>query len=109
MLNRELYEKFLQRDTGKLPNIKDLIGQTVNPMSSFRSTYMVDGKEHIVLAITFDQGTYRTECGAFIQRWQDFLETIGAEVAPEDWPLIKIIEKKSKRGNAYIDFEIVME
>ena len=109
MLNRELYEKFLQRDTGKLRNMKELVGTAVNPMSSFQSTYMVDGKEHVVLAITFDEGTYRTECGAFIQRWHDFLETIGAEVAPEDWPLIKIIEKKSKRGNSYIDFEIVME
>jgi hypothetical protein len=49
---------------------------------------------------------YKTEVSAFIEKFMKYDEAFG-EDADEDKPEIVIILNKSKKGNTYVNFDLV--
>ena len=102
--------EMFKADTSKdLPNIKELEGQTIKPVASRTTSYEDgEGKEHSVLIIKDGKSgvMYRTEVGAFIDKFLAYDATFG-DLPDEEKPEITITSKKSKRGYSYVNFDVV--
>lgn len=105
MTKMELYRL---RKTQDMPNIKDIIGETVTPVAEFEHEYTdADGEVHNVLALKLADGRYvRTEVAAFIENYHDYIAVFGED---EERPAITITGKKSKRGNPFVNFTVAGE
>lgn len=101
-------ELYRLRKTAEMPNIKDIIGETMTPCAWHEHEYTdADGEVHNVLAIAFDNGKYyRTEVAAFIENFRDYVAVFGDD---ENRPAIQISGKRSKRGNPFVNFVVVGE
>lgn len=109
MTKAELMQAFMKRDTASVENLKQHVGERLKPCGSFFSPSDGSERSRDQIVIDFTNGkTYRTGCTAFIKRWDDFMKTFGAELEPADWPEIEIISKRSKSGNDYIDFTVIL-
>lgn len=105
-MNIEAVRKFKMSNTQALPNVKEIIGQTVTPEYWQFSEYVdANGVTHTVLAMDFGTvGIYRTETAAFIERFTAYADAFGAE---DEKPAISITGKQSKRGNPFVCFDLV--
>lgn len=102
-------EVFKAVNSKDLPNIKDVEGQTIKPVASRTNTYEDgEGKDHSVLVIKDGKSgvMYRTEVKAFIDKFLAYDEAFG-NLPDEEKPEIIITTKKSKRGYAYVNFDVV--
>lgn len=102
-------EVFKAVNSKDLPNIKELEGQTIKPVASHTHTYEDgEGKEHSVLVIKDGRSgrMYRTEVKAFIDKFLAYDEAFG-DLPDEEKPEITIATWKSKRGYAYVNFDVV--
>ena len=93
----------------KHTNLRDCEGMIISPVASHTHTYSdADGKLHSVLVIKNgkDGNMYKTEVSAFIEKYLKYEEAFGEE--PDDQkPEIVIILNKSKKGNTYVNFDLV--
>lgn len=109
MTKAEIMKAFLKKDLSTVDNLKAHVGETLKPCGSFFSQSDGSERSRDQIVIDFTNGrTYRTGCAAFMKRWDDFMKTFGAELEPSEWPEIKIISKRSKSGNEFIDFEVII-
>ena len=112
MANLEKIALFKMKMTADNKNLKDIIGEKVRPMKWAFSNYTdADGEIHTVLALDLEftdghRENYRTEVKAFIEKFNIYAEVFADEPDAER-PRIVITGKNSKRGNRYINFEIV--
>lgn len=105
-MNAEKIAVYRMSRTQNMPNMKELIGKTVTPTAAKESEYTDgDGILHIVLAVEFaNVGCYRTEVAAFIENFRAYWEVFADE---DEKPALSIVGKSSKRGNTYVNFEVV--
>ena len=98
-------DQYRMRRSQNLPNLKDIIGERVKPIAELEHEYQdAQGELHTVLTIMLsDKRCFRTEVRAFIENYHDFVESFGEDERPD----IMITGKDSKRGNKYINFEVV--
>lgn len=114
MANAEKIKLFKMKMTADNKNLKDIIGLTVKPLNWEQSNYTdAEGEIHTVLAIELlmpdgKREFYRTEVKAFIEKFNIYDEVFRTE-PDEEKPSIKITGKDSKRGNKYINFDIIEE
>lgn len=104
-------EKFKMSQTADLINIKAHIGEVLTVIDWEFTEYndVNDGSYHNVLALKISDGNiYRTEVGAFKDKFKKYVEYFGDE-KPEDRPRIKIIGRKSKKNNDYVNFVLLDE
>lgn len=101
-------EQYKLRKTQDMPNIKEIIGETIVPVKEFEHEYTdTDGEPHTVLSIRTADGRYfRTEVAAFIENYHDYIAVFGED---ENRPAIQIIGKKSQRGNPFVNFTVIGE
>lgn len=99
-------QKYKLTRTKDMKNIREIIGETITPVAEVMSEYTdADGEIHKVLSIMTTKGEYvKTEVSAFIEAYNDYLGVFAEERVP-----ILITGKTSKRGNPYVNFEIVEE
>lgn len=101
----ELFKAMNDRHT----NLKDCEGLIIKPVAHHTHTYTdADGKQHSVLVIKngADGKFYKTEVAAFIEKFLKYDEAFGD--APDDQkPDIVIILNVSKKGNKYVNFDLV--
>lgn len=102
-------ELFNAMNSKDIPNIKDSEGEIIRPVASHAHTYEdQDGKEHSVLVIK--DGTsgnlFKTEVQAFIKKFLAYEEAFGT-LPDEEKPPICIVLNKSKKGNTYVNFNVV--
>lgn len=92
--------------TQNMPNVKECIGEVVRVDAIAVNQYNgPDGEVHTVMALKLADGRYfRTEVAAFIEAMNDFWSYFGDD---DEKPEIMIIGKSSKRGNEYVNFEVV--
>ena len=93
----------------KHPNLKDCEGLIIKPLAFHTHNYEdSDGKLHTVLVIlnAHDSEMYKTEVQAFIDKFMKYDESFG-DMPDEEKPEIKIILNTSKKGNRYVNFELV--
>lgn len=90
-------------------NLRDCEGMIIQPVAVHTHTYTAsDGSEHSVLVIKNgkDGEFYKTEVKAFIEKFLKYQEAFGN--APDDEkPEIKIVLNVSKKGNKYVNFDLV--
>lgn len=92
-------------------NLKDCEGLLIKPVAFHTHTYEdADGKQHTVLVLFNgnDQEMYKTEVQAFIDKFMKYDESFG-DLPDDEKPEIKITIKVSKKGNRYVNFELVGE
>lgn len=93
----------------KHTNLKDCEGMTLSPIGVHTHTYTAnDGSEHQVLVIKNgkDGKFYKTEVKAFIEKFLKYMEAFGG--MPDDQkPDIVIAMNVSKKGNKYVNFELL--
>ena len=93
----------------KHPNLRDCEGMIIAPVATHTHTYSdADGKLHSVLVIKNgkDGQMYKTEVQAFIEKFMKYEEAFGEE--PDDKkPEIVIVLNTSKKGNKYVNFDLV--
>lgn len=93
----------------KHTNLRDCEGLVIRPDAFHTHQYSdADGKLHSVLVIKngLDNQMYKTEVAAFIEKFMKYDEAFGEE--PDDQkPSIVIILNKSKKGNTYVNFDLV--
>ena len=111
MVNQEKVALFKMKVTSDRKNIKELIGKQVKPIKwEFTKYDDAEGEQHVVLAIDLEvdgqRDIYRTETQAFINKFEIYIEVFGDEPENER-PVIEITGKNSKRGNKYVNFELV--
>ena len=103
----ELFKAMNDRHT----NLKDCEGLIISPVAHHTHQYSdADGKLHSVLVIKDGKtGTmYKTEVQAFIDKFLKYDEAFGDE--PDDQkPDIVIILNVSKKGNKYVNFDLVQD
>lgn len=102
-------ELFRAKNGDGVQNVKECEGQIVHPVTFTTSTYIgKDEKEHEVLIIKDGKtgNMYKTEVKAFIEKYRNYEESFGGEDDAEK-PEIVIVLKKSKKGNTYVDFDLV--
>lgn len=106
MIDSNKVLEYRMRNTSKLQNVKELIGQTVTPVHVLTTEYTdSDGEVHRVLAVDFGSvGIYRTEVAAFIEEMRNYWEVFGDD---EEKPAIVITGKHSKRGNSFVCFDLI--
>ena len=95
----------------KHTNLKDCEGLVIKPVAHHTHTYMdADGKEHSVLVIKngHDGQMYKTEVAAFIDKFLKYDEAFGSE-ADDKKPDIIIVLNVSKKGNKYVNFDLVSD
>lgn len=95
----------------KHTNLKDCEGLIISPLAYHTHQYMdADGKQHSVLVIKNgkDGQMYKTEVQAFIEKFMKYDEAFGDE-PDENKPDIMIIINTSKKGNRYVNFDLVAE
>lgn len=93
----------------KHTNLKDCEGMIISPVAVHTHTYTAsDGSEHAVLVIKNgkDGEFYKTEVKAFIEKFLKYQEAFG-DCPDEEKPEIKIIMNVSKKGNKYVNFDLV--
>ena len=93
----------------KHTNLKECEGLIIHPVAYHTHQYTdVDGKMHSVLVIkNGDYGQmYKTEVQAFIEKFLKYDEAFGDE-ADENKPNIVIVLNTSKKGNKYVNFDLV--
>ena len=93
----------------KHTNLKDCEGLIISPVANHTHTYTdADGKEHSVLVIKNgkDGQMYKTEVSAFIEKFLKYQEAFGDE-PDESKPDIVIVINTSKKGNKYVNFDLV--
>ena len=93
----------------KHTNLKDCEGLIISPVAHHTHTYSdADGNEHSVLVIKNgkDGQMYKTEVSAFIEKFIKYLEAFGDE-PDESKPDIVIVINTSKKGNKYVNFDLV--
>lgn len=93
----------------KHTNLRDIEGQVISPVAHHTHQYSdSDGKLHSVLVIK-DGKTgqmYKTEVQAFIEKFLKYDEAFGDEPDSEK-PDIQIVLNTSKKGNKYVNFDLV--
>ena len=90
-------------------NLRECEGMIISPVATHTHTYTdADGKMHSVLVIKngLDGQMYKTEVAAFIDKFMKYEEAFGDE-PDEEKPDIVIILNKSKKGNTYVNFDLV--
>jgi hypothetical protein len=90
-------------------NLRDCEGMIISPVATHTHTYTdADGKMHSVLVIKngLDGQMYKTEVAAFIDKFMKYEEAFGDE-PDEEKPDIVIVLNKSKKGNTYVNFDLV--
>lgn len=93
----------------KHTNLKDCEGMIIKPVAHHTHQYSdADGKLHSVLVIKngIDGQMYKTEVQAFIDKFLKYDEAFGSE-PDEQKPDIVIIINTSKKGNKYVNFDLV--
>lgn len=93
----------------KHTNLKDCEGMIISPVAVHTHTYTAsDGSEHAVLVIKNgkDGEFYKTEVKAFIEKFLKYQEAFG-DCSDEEKPEIKIVMNVSKKGNKYVNFDLV--
>ena len=93
----------------KHENLKDCEGLIIHPVAFHTHNYEdADGKQHTVLVIYngLDKTMYKTEVQAFIEKFLKYDESFGS-LPDEEKPQIKIIINTSKKGNRYVNFDLV--
>ena len=101
----ELFKAMNDRHT----NLKDCEGLIISPVAFHTHQYSdADGKMHSVLVIKNgkDGQMYKTEVSAFIEKFMKYDEAFG-DVPDEEKPDIAIILNTSKKGNRYVNFDLV--
>lgn len=91
------------------PNLRDCEGLVIKPVGFHTHQYDdSDGKTHTVLVIynALDKTMYKTEVQAFIDKFLSYDESFG-NLPDEEKPEITIILNNSKKGNKYVNFELV--
>lgn len=90
-------------------NLRDCEGMILSPVAVHTHTYTAsDGSEHSVLVIKNgkDGEFYKTEVKAFIEKFLKYQEAFG-DVPDDEKPEIKIVLNVSKKGNKYVNFDLV--
>lgn len=93
----------------KLVNLKECEGLIIAPIAFHTYQYLdADQKEHTVLILYngLDKEMYKTEVQAFIEKFLKYDEYFGG-LPDEEKPQIKIIINVSKKGNRYVNFDLV--
>ena len=93
----------------KHTNLRDCEGLLIAPVAFHTHQYQdADGKDHTVLVIYngLDQTMYKTEVMAFIEKFMKYDESFGT-MPDEEKPKIQIVINTSKKGNRYVNFELV--
>ena len=93
----------------KHTNLKDCEGLIIAPVAFHTHTYEdADGKQHTVLVIYngLDQTMYKTEVQAFIDKFMKYDESFG-DMPDNEKPQIKVVINTSKKGNRYVNFELM--
>ena len=93
----------------KHTNLRDCEGMVISPVATHTHTYTdADGKMHSVLVIKngIDGKMYKTEVAAFIDKFMKYEEAFGDE-PDENKPDITIVLNKSRKGNTYVNFDLV--
>ena len=101
----ELFKAMNDRHT----NLKDCEGLIISPVAFHTHQYSdADGKLHSVLVIKNgkDNQMYKTEVSAFIEKFMKYDEAFGEAPAAEK-PDIVIVLNTSKKGNKYVNFDLV--
>lgn len=101
----ELFKAMNDRHT----NLRDCEGLIIKPVAYHTHQYSdADGKMHSVLVIKngTDGKMYKTEVQAFIEKFMKYDEAFGNE-PDEAKPDIVIIMNTSKKGNRYVNFDLV--
>ena len=93
----------------KHTNLKECEGLIISPVAHHTHQYTdADGKMHSVLVIKNgkDGQMYKTEVAAFIEKFLKYDEAFGS--MPDDQkPDIVIVLNVSKKGNKYVNFDLV--
>lgn len=90
-------------------NFKDCEGMVVAPVAFHTHTYEdADGKQHTVLVILNgkDGKMYKTEVQAFIEKFLKYDESFG-DLPDDEKPEIVIVLNTSKKGNKYVNFDLL--
>ena len=93
----------------KHTNLKDCEGLLIAPVAFHTHQYQdADGKDHTVLVLFngLDNEMYKTEVMAFIEKFLKYDESFG-DLPDEEKPKIQIVINTSKKGNRYVNFELV--
>jgi len=93
----------------KHSNLRDCEGMVIAPVAFHTHSYEdSDQKQHTVLVILNgkDNKMYKTEVQAFIDKFLKYDESFG-DLPDEEKPDIKVILNTSKKGNKYVNFELV--
>ena len=92
-------------------NLKDCEGMIISPVALHTHSYTAqDGSEHSVLVILNgkDGKFYKTEVKAFIEKFMKYMEAFG-DCADDDKPDIVVVLNQSKKGNKYVNFDLIGE
>ena len=93
----------------KHTNLKDCEGQVISPVAVVTYPYTgTDGSEHNVLVIK-DGKTgefFKTEVKAFIEKFMKYDESFG-NLPDAEKPDIVVTIKTSKKGNRYVNFDLM--
>ena len=90
-------------------NLKDCEGMVISPVAVHTHTYTAsDGTEHQVLVIYNgkDGCFYKTEVKAFIEKFLKYMESFG-DLPDDEKPDIVIKLNSSKKGNKYVNFDLM--
>lgn len=101
----ELFKAMNDRHT----NLKECEGLVILPVAYHTHQYSdADGKLHSVLVIKngHDGQMYKTEVQAFIEKFTKYVEAFG-ELSDDEKPEIIIVINVSKKGNRYVNFDLV--
>lgn len=93
----------------KHQNLKDCEGLVIHPVAFHTHNYEdADGEQHTVLVIynSLDKTMYKTEVQAFIEKFLKYDESFG-QLPDEEKPPIVIVINTSKKGNRYVNFDLV--
>lgn len=93
----------------KHTNLRDCEGMIISPVAVHTHSYTAaDGSEHSVLVIKNgkDGQFYKTEVKAFIGKFTKYMEAFG-DLPDDERPEIVIVLNVSKKGNRYVNFDLV--
>lgn len=105
LTRKELFKAMNDKHT----NLKDCEGLIIKPVAFHTHQYSdADGKLHSVLVIKNgnDGQMYKTEVSAFIDKFMKYDEAFGDDPDTEK-PEIVIVLNTSKKGNKYVNFDLV--
>lgn len=93
----------------KHTNLKDCEGMIIKPLAVHTHQYTAnDGSEHSVLVILNgkDNKMYKTEVKAFIEKFGKYMESFGG-MPDDEKPEIVVTITNSKKGNRYVNFDLM--